>query len=49
MFEGDTENGELEIGQVAAMINKIEPAGEIVREIVDEYSSVMEKLQGFNL
>ncbi|MDD3686461.1 MAG: DUF561 domain-containing protein [Bacteroidales bacterium] len=37
MFEGDTENGELEIGQVAAMINKIEPAGEILREIVDEY------------
>ncbi|HOZ30062.1 MAG TPA: nitronate monooxygenase [Bacteroidales bacterium] len=49
MFEGDTENGELEIGQVAAMINKIEPAGEIVRKIVEEYSSVMEKLQGFNL
>jgi enoyl-[acyl-carrier protein] reductase II len=49
MFDGDTENGELEIGQVAAMINKIEPAGEIVREIVEEYSSVMEKLQGFDL
>lgn len=45
MFDGDTENGELEIGQVAAMINKIEPAGEIVREIVEEYSSVMENLQ----
>jgi enoyl-[acyl-carrier protein] reductase II len=37
MFDGDTENGELEIGQVAAMINKIEPASEIVREIVEEY------------
>ena len=49
MFDGDTENGELEIGQVAAMINKIEPAGEIVREIVEEYSSVMENLQRFNL
>jgi len=45
MFDGDTENGELEIGQVAAMINKIEPAGEIVMEIVEEYSSVMENLQ----
>lgn len=49
MFDGDTENGELEIGQVAAMINKIEPAGEIVREIVEEYSSVMENSQRFNL
>jgi enoyl-[acyl-carrier protein] reductase II len=39
MFDGDIENGELEIGQVAAMINKIEPAGEIVREIVEEYKN----------
>lgn len=41
MFEGDTENGELEIGQVAAMITKIEPAGKIVREIVEEYNSII--------
>jgi enoyl-[acyl-carrier protein] reductase II len=40
MFDGDTENGELEIGQVAAMINKIEPASEIVREIVEEYKNL---------
>lgn len=37
MFDGDIENGELEVGQVAALISKIEPAGEIVREIMDEY------------
>ena len=37
MFEGDLEQGELEIGQVAAMIREILPAGEIVREIWNEF------------
>jgi enoyl-[acyl-carrier protein] reductase II len=37
MFEGDIEHGELEIGQVAAMIRDILPAGEIVREIWNEF------------
>lgn len=48
MFEGDTENGELEIGQVAATINEIKPAGEILREIVEEYNSVPENLHSSN-
>ncbi|WP_443944964.1 NAD(P)H-dependent flavin oxidoreductase [Pedobacter sp. AW1-32] len=33
MFEGDIENGELEIGQVATVLNKIKPAKEILDEI----------------
>ena len=33
MFEGDLNNGELEVGQVASMIKEIKPAGEIVKEI----------------
>jgi len=37
MFEGDMEYGELEIGQVAAMIRDILPAGEIVQEIWNEF------------
>ncbi len=37
MFEGDLENGELEIGQVAAMIRGILPAEDIVREIWSEF------------
>lgn len=37
IFEGDLEQGELEIGQVAAAMKKIQPAGEVVREICDEY------------
>ncbi|WBU89625.1 NAD(P)H-dependent flavin oxidoreductase [Cellulophaga omnivescoria] len=37
MFEGDMEDGELEIGQVAAIIHKIMPAADIVKEIVTEF------------
>jgi enoyl-[acyl-carrier protein] reductase II len=41
MFEGDLKEGELEIGQVAAIIHQIKPAKEIVQEIVDEYYDVL--------
>lgn len=37
MFEGNLEEGELEIGQVSALINEIKPAAEIVKEIWNEY------------
>ena len=48
MFEGDLENGELEIGQVAAIINEIKPAHEIVAEIIAEYNNAKsELLNGF--
>lgn len=36
MFEGDLQEGELEIGQVSALINNIYPAAEIVREMWQE-------------
>ena len=38
MFEGDLENGELEIGQVCTLIQSIKSAEEIVNEIWDEYN-----------
>ncbi|HYG51064.1 MAG TPA: nitronate monooxygenase [Flavobacteriales bacterium] len=37
MFEGDLVEGELEIGQVSALIREIKPAGEIVKEIWEEF------------
>jgi enoyl-[acyl-carrier protein] reductase II len=37
MFEGDLEQGELEIGQVSALIKEIKPVNEIVREIISEF------------
>jgi len=38
MFDGNTDEGELEIGQVSAIIDQIQPAWEIVREIVEEFN-----------
>lgn len=40
MFEGDMEEGELEIGQVSSMIKDIKPAKEIVEEIWNEFLSI---------
>ena len=45
MFEGDLVQGELEIGQVAAQINALTPAGELVREFVTVYNQEMLKLK----
>jgi len=36
MFEGDMEQGELEIGQVSSLIREIKPAAEIVKELMHE-------------
>jgi enoyl-[acyl-carrier protein] reductase II len=38
MFEGDLEEGELEIGQVSALIHDIKPAGQIVADMVKEFA-----------
>ena len=40
MFEGDLDEGELEIGQIAGLINEIKPAKEVLEEIIDEFNSV---------
>lgn len=44
MFEGDTEEGELEIGQVSVLINEIKPAGMILKEIMDEFNEAKKNL-----
>jgi enoyl-[acyl-carrier protein] reductase II len=44
MFEGDLEQGELEIGQISSAINSIKPAGEIVKEIWQEYQACRDAL-----
>ncbi len=44
MFEGNLEEGELEIGQVAAAISKIQPAADIVKEIWGEYERLKREL-----
>lgn len=37
MFEGDMEEGELEIGQVSGLIHEVKPAAEIVTELMAEF------------
>jgi enoyl-[acyl-carrier protein] reductase II len=41
MFEGDMEEGELEIGQVSSMIHSIKPAAEVVQEIWSDFQEVL--------
>jgi enoyl-[acyl-carrier protein] reductase II len=45
MFEGDLVNGELEIGQVASIINKIKPVKNIIEDIVLEYKVAREQVK----
>jgi enoyl-[acyl-carrier protein] reductase II len=47
MFEGNLEEGELEIGQVSALINEIKPAAEVVAEIWEECIATIKKLRDF--
>ena len=49
MFEGDLEDGELEIGQIAGLINKIMPAAEIVEEIISEYEIARSSMENLKL
>lgn len=44
MFEGDLEEGELEVGQIAALIREVKPAKEIVEEIINEFKQAKEEL-----
>ncbi len=48
MFEGDLSEGELEIGQVAAQINSIKPAAEVVKEFIQTYNETIDRLDKIN-
>lgn len=41
MFEGDLDEGELEIGQVSMLLNRIQPAAEIVEEVWRDYNCLL--------
>jgi enoyl-[acyl-carrier protein] reductase II len=44
MFEGDLEDGELEIGQIAGLIHDIKPVSVIVKEIIHEFNLAQKEL-----
>ena len=45
MFEGDMAEGELEIGQIASFVNDIKPAGEIVKEVWEEFMEAKNEMK----
>ncbi len=51
IFEGNLDEGELEIGQVSALVKEIKPASEIIKDIISEFNSAKENLtkDEFNL
>ncbi|PKD18380.1 2-nitropropane dioxygenase [Salegentibacter salinarum] len=44
MFEGDLEEGELEIGQISGLIHEIKPAAEIVKEMMHEFEAAKKEV-----
>lgn len=46
MFEGDTDEGEMEIGQIAGLIDEILPVSVIMKNIIDEYHNALTELSG---
>jgi enoyl-[acyl-carrier protein] reductase II len=48
MFEGDLEEGELEIGQIAGLIHTIKPAAEIIKEMIADFELAKNDVVKFN-
>ena len=44
MFEGDLEEGELEIGQIAGLIHTIKPVAKIINEMVNEFENAKKEI-----
>ena len=49
IFDGDLDEGELEIGQVASLIDNILPVSEIMKNILEEYHTALKTLQNKSL
>ncbi len=49
IFEGDLDEGELEIGQVSSLIGQILPVSEIIKELLDEYEKGRTEIQNNSL
>ena len=48
MFEGDMDEGELEIGQIAGLIHTIKPVAEIIKEMLTDYNLARKEVEKFN-
>ena len=45
MFEGDLENGELEIGQITGLFDRVQPVTDIMKELEDGYRAALARCQ----
>ncbi|WP_299256975.1 nitronate monooxygenase [uncultured Aquimarina sp.] len=48
MFEGDLEEGELEIGQVSGLIHEIKPVVKIIEDLITDFQSTKQKMNEVN-
>ena len=48
MFEGDLEEGELEIGQISGLLHDIKPVSEIIKGIVEEFNLAKKQIAALN-
>jgi enoyl-[acyl-carrier protein] reductase II len=48
MFEGDLEEGELEIGQISGLIKEIKPVSQVMEELISEFKSTKSELCDLN-
>lgn len=44
IFEGDLEEGELEIGQIASLFREKQPVAEVMKELLEEYERTRERM-----
>ena len=49
MFEGDLEEGELEIGQIAGIIHDIKPVSDIINTMISEYKLAVAEIESMEL
>jgi enoyl-[acyl-carrier protein] reductase II len=49
IFEGDLEEGELEIGQVAALIDQLLPVDQLMSNLIAEYHAALNELKNLSL
>lgn len=45
IFEGDLQNGELEIGQIASTIKEVKPVAQIMHDLITDFHTTQSKIQ----
>ena len=48
IFEGNLDEGELEIGQVSSLVHELKPVSEVVKEVIDEFNSCKQVVSAFS-